>query len=427
LRRIAISYRRADSAPITGRICDELDRHFGEGDVFMDIDAIPFGVDFRDYIVDSLQSAVVVLVIIGPKWLGSRRRGQYRIQEVTDPVRLEVETALRLGIRIIPVLVERAVMPSPDDLPESLKSLSYINAGSIESGRDFRSQLDRVIRVLENVLATSVPSTADPVPEPLTESHAEEARVAPPGPVEQARVVEQPPVVVPRSVPAPLAAPPDSGEPTTAVLETRPVTEPPAPPVARAPKMGPARPVSRRLIATVIAIGIAVVLAVGIGNGIYSTFYAPYHDLTPFSTARSSGACVGTWQGAIAFTSIDRTATSDPRRSELFKALSDAARWGTLPKVAPGPALPGVAGTVYALRFEQIANSKITGKAPAGWDTDDNALAAFTNYVMAADVDSGAFWLSGVTSNDERRYGDPIARDIRQDWVIGFHRYAWCR
>jgi DNA-binding SARP family transcriptional activator len=135
------------------RIYDELCRHFSGDDVFIDIDTIPFGEDFREYIAMALHQAVVLVVVIGPKWLGAKRRGRYRIQEESDPVRVEAETAFRLGIRVIPVLVERAEMVKPGDLPETLHKLPYINAAPIESGRGFRTDLDRLIRALEDVLA----------------------------------------------------------------------------------------------------------------------------------------------------------------------------------------------------------------------------------------------------------------------------------
>ena len=68
---IAISYRRADSDAITGRIFDRLVAHFGKSSVFRDIDNIPLGVDFRDHINKTLGESAIVLVVIGPKWLGS--------------------------------------------------------------------------------------------------------------------------------------------------------------------------------------------------------------------------------------------------------------------------------------------------------------------------------------------------------------------
>ena len=44
--KIFISYRRGDSAAHTGRIYDRLEGHFGQGQVFMDVDAIRPGLNF---------------------------------------------------------------------------------------------------------------------------------------------------------------------------------------------------------------------------------------------------------------------------------------------------------------------------------------------------------------------------------------------
>ncbi|WP_375457911.1 hypothetical protein [uncultured Enterovirga sp.] len=52
--RIAISRRRADSAAISGRLFDRLTQHYGTGSVLMDIDEIPFGIDFREHIAEVL-------------------------------------------------------------------------------------------------------------------------------------------------------------------------------------------------------------------------------------------------------------------------------------------------------------------------------------------------------------------------------------
>ncbi len=41
--KIFISYRRNDSAAHTGRIYDRLEGHFGQGQVFMDVDTIKPG------------------------------------------------------------------------------------------------------------------------------------------------------------------------------------------------------------------------------------------------------------------------------------------------------------------------------------------------------------------------------------------------
>jgi len=100
---IAISYRREDSAPIPGRIYDRLQAVFGRDRVFMDLDSIPFGVDFRTHISESLSRCDTLLVVLGPHWLGVSADGSRRIDDPTDFVRLEVAQALARDIRVIPL------------------------------------------------------------------------------------------------------------------------------------------------------------------------------------------------------------------------------------------------------------------------------------------------------------------------------------
>jgi hypothetical protein len=102
--RITISYRRDDSLDITGRIFDRLAAHFGREAVFRDIDNIPAGVDFLKHIDIVLEQSDIILAIVGPRWIGPRS-GQSRLASAADPVRLEIETALRKEKPLIPVLV----------------------------------------------------------------------------------------------------------------------------------------------------------------------------------------------------------------------------------------------------------------------------------------------------------------------------------
>jgi hypothetical protein len=151
MAKIVISYRRADTEAVTGRIRDRLVGHYGSESVFMDIDSIPFGIDFRDYIKEALDETDILLAIMGKQWLGGSS-GQSRIMEETDPVRIEVETALARGIAVIPVLIDEATMPQPADLPDSLKNLAYRNAAYVDSGRDFHLHMDRIIRSMDKLL-----------------------------------------------------------------------------------------------------------------------------------------------------------------------------------------------------------------------------------------------------------------------------------
>src|SRR5215467_8527447 len=94
--KIVVSYRRADTGPIAGRIFDRLGSQYGFESVFMDVDNIPFGVDFREHIQQELSLCDVLVVIIGPRWMGTAEAGKTRLDDETDPVRIEVETAMRV-------------------------------------------------------------------------------------------------------------------------------------------------------------------------------------------------------------------------------------------------------------------------------------------------------------------------------------------
>lgn len=111
MSRIFMSYRRGDSADVSGRIYDRLAEHFGAEAVFKDVDDIPFGVDFKTYLNDMVSECAVELVVIGPRWLDiSNERGERRLDDPTDFVRIEVEAALKRDIPVVPLLVSGAFM-----------------------------------------------------------------------------------------------------------------------------------------------------------------------------------------------------------------------------------------------------------------------------------------------------------------------------
>jgi hypothetical protein len=158
---IAISYRRSDSSAISGRIYDRLTAHYGDHSVFMDVDNIPFGTDFRSHIRETLQRSDILIAVIGPKWLGANADANSRMQEKTDPVRVEIETALERKIPILPVLVDGAKMPESTELPIEFGSFAYLNAAEVATGRDFRSHMERLIGAIDQV-TTGNPAAATP-------------------------------------------------------------------------------------------------------------------------------------------------------------------------------------------------------------------------------------------------------------------------
>jgi len=153
--KIAISYRRSDASAISGRIFDRLAAHYGKHSVFMDVDSIPIGIDFRAHIDATLRRTDVVLAIIGAKWLGAQDGGEARIREEGDPVRVEIETALARGAPVIPVLVDGARMPEAAALPQSFGAFAFLNAAEVATGRDFDGQIGRLIAAIDRAAAAA--------------------------------------------------------------------------------------------------------------------------------------------------------------------------------------------------------------------------------------------------------------------------------
>jgi formylglycine-generating enzyme required for sulfatase activity len=157
MSKIFLSYRRQDSAGVAGRIYDRLRAHFGDDAIFMDIDAIPIGVDFRQHITSALDQCGVLLAVIGRHWAGEVG-APGRIDDPRDFVRIEIESALDRKLPVVPILIDRARMPAETDLPPSLAPLAYRNAIEVDQGRDFHHHVDRLIEGIEYHLRVATAS-----------------------------------------------------------------------------------------------------------------------------------------------------------------------------------------------------------------------------------------------------------------------------
>jgi hypothetical protein len=152
LRAIFISYRRSDSEGESGRLFDDLVGQFGEPSVFMDVETIEVGRDFRKAIDDSVATCGALLAMIGPGWLDARTEtGERRLEDPGDFVRIETASALRRGIPVIPVLVRGAKIPQADRLPTDLAELAYRNAVELNHAR-WKSDVQVLVKALRPLL-----------------------------------------------------------------------------------------------------------------------------------------------------------------------------------------------------------------------------------------------------------------------------------
>jgi hypothetical protein len=160
LGSIFISYRRSDSAGEAGRLSDDLTARFGAERVFMDVDAIQPGKDFRKAIRENVGGCSLLLAMIGPDWVDTKSTaGTRRLESENDYVRLEIAAALARDIPVVPVLIRGARMPKADQLPEDIRELAYRNSVDLTHAR-WRSDA----QVLLQALAPYVESAATEVP-----------------------------------------------------------------------------------------------------------------------------------------------------------------------------------------------------------------------------------------------------------------------
>ena len=163
-QRVFISYRRKEpvAAGFVYRFAERLEAHFGKGHVFLDANALPYGRDFREALLEELDRADILFVIIGPGWV---ERLHELIDEPKDYVRIEVEHALtsKRAPRVIPILVGGVAMPRSSDLPEPVRNLANMQGTSIDTQRLFHETCERL---LQDLSKSSKPKAGtEPVPD----------------------------------------------------------------------------------------------------------------------------------------------------------------------------------------------------------------------------------------------------------------------
>jgi glycerophosphoryl diester phosphodiesterase len=188
--RVFISYRRQETAWPARQLYDVLVAELGADRVFKDVDDIEPGDDFVERLQSAVGSCQVLLALIGPQWLTvTDAKGTRRLDDPEDFVRLEVETALdRDDVRVIPILVDNAKMPTPQELPRGLAALTRRQAVEIDP---VNFDTRRLLRVLNHTFKDVRGERAGPS---ISDAGAE---VRPPGttppipPVESAAAAER--------------------------------------------------------------------------------------------------------------------------------------------------------------------------------------------------------------------------------------------
>ncbi|MGC3992928.1 MAG: toll/interleukin-1 receptor domain-containing protein [Propionicimonas sp.] len=294
-----LSYRRADSQHVAGRAADKLaDRY----ELFMDIDTIPPGVDFTEYLRRAIGGCDVLLAFIGERWATvTDADGRRRIDDPEDWVAAEITTALARNVPVIPVLVDGAVLPAAEALPESLRPLVSRQSTPLRF-ESFTADLAHLVAAIEHASHHDVPPGAD-APAEFADRWDKDAAAPARTPAAlsvPARRRSTLPVIVgvavalacgvggwlwfARTVPATVASP----RPTVTATSTSATPLPPVPPATTTGALKARAPASfrgtcKRLVPTDAALANGLVVAVqcspaAAGGGPRYAFYLQYGD-----------------------------------------------------------------------------------------------------------------------------------------------------
>lgn len=168
---VFISYRREDTEGQARALFQDLTARLGKESVFMDVDSIALGRDFREVLQERLGSCDVLLALIGKEWAdGEDKSGRRRLDNAGDFVRLEIAAALKRNIPVTPLLLQGAQMPAPEQLPDDLKDLAYRNGFELSHNR-WESDVQELIKRLGLGARSDTPTgdkTASPTVVPET-------------------------------------------------------------------------------------------------------------------------------------------------------------------------------------------------------------------------------------------------------------------
>ena len=144
--RVFVSYRRADTANQAAWLAERLAGHYGQQQIVRDVDSIQLGNDFAEVITAAVTSCDALVALIGHQWLAAAAA------EPNDFVRVEIESALTRGIRVIPVLVDGARMPTAAELPPGLAMLAQQPPLSLGAANP-EGDVSRLTQVIDQTIA----------------------------------------------------------------------------------------------------------------------------------------------------------------------------------------------------------------------------------------------------------------------------------
>jgi len=144
---VFISYRqRGDYRFMAASVHYAFKQHFGAERVFFDINSMRPGARYPDELRRALARSKVLLAVIHRNWIADLR--ERRGARTPDWVFFEIATALRTGMVVVPVLLDDAQLPTPEELPDEISDLANRHACVLQWW-SLDDDLDRLVRSIE--------------------------------------------------------------------------------------------------------------------------------------------------------------------------------------------------------------------------------------------------------------------------------------
>ena len=149
--KIFVNYRSDDAGQAAILLDHVLVERFGPDRVFRDSRSIPLGADFRPQLWGDLARSAVLIAIIGRRWAGETPDGRRRIDDPDDFIRREIALALKIGIRVVPVLLDNVSLPPESELPADIQDIAsrqYLRLHTRSAERDVQHLVESLAQML---------------------------------------------------------------------------------------------------------------------------------------------------------------------------------------------------------------------------------------------------------------------------------------
>mgnify|MGYP001224387527 CR=1 FL=1 len=156
---IFISYRHDECKYMAITVELALKHRLPEHCVFRDERNLTLGDDLKKVLERAATNCTLMLVLIGPQWVTRKDpSGNLCLYNADDPVRKEIQLALKSRATIIPVNLDEAKQLRIHDLPADISQIAHTWSGRIKwesATQDIRDIIERTVEIYKTSNPTS--------------------------------------------------------------------------------------------------------------------------------------------------------------------------------------------------------------------------------------------------------------------------------